>query len=501
MPVRTLANTMKNSVRCYFPAAVLGVVSLLLTALGASAQVPRIVMATNLPSGPAMPNIILIVADDLGYGDVGCYGQTRIQTPNLDRLAKEGTRFTSFYAGSTVCAPSRSVLITGQHTGHTRIRGNVAGATLRPEDNSLALVLKGARYRNGLLGKWGLGDEGSTGLPGGKGFDDFAGYLNQSRAHDYYAPYIDRYDAEEGQRRVELPQNFDNQRGQYLPDLFQKATLNFIRINRPDAFNQFRPIFVLCTPTLPHANNELGRDTGNGMEIPDANPYDAQPWPQPERNKAAMISRLDRYVGEIIARLQEYRQDSNTIILFTSDNGPHSEGGVDAKFHNSSGPLRGQKRDLYEGGIRVPMLVRWPGKVPAGRVSDEPWAMWDLLPTLAELARIKPPKDIDGLSYLPTLLGQPQTNRHEFFYWEFHERGFQQAVRTGDWKAVRTKLGAPLELYNLATDLGETNNVAAANPQVVARIEEHLKTARTDSPDYPVSAEPRKRTANAAVKE
>lgn len=464
--------------------------ALLAVALPVFAQPPK--GTARLPwqvaGAPATPNIILIVADDLGYGDLGCYGQQRIQTPNLDRLAAEGTRFTSFYAGSTVCAPSRSVLMTGQHTGHTRIRGNLAKAALAPEDTTLALVLKGAGYRNGLIGKWGLGDEGSTGLPGDKGFDDFVGYLNQTRAHDYYAPYLDRSDAAEGFRRLEIPQNADRQNGLYLPDLFQKSVLNFIRINRPDPFNKFRPIFVCYTPTLPHANNELGRETGNGMQVPGDKPYSAELWPPTERNKAAMITRLDQYIGEILARLQEYRQDSSTLILFTSDNGPHSEGGVDAKFHNSSGPLRGIKRDLYEGGIRVPLLARWPGKVPAGRVSDEPWAMWDLLPTLAEVARVKPPKDIDGLSYLPTLLGQTQTNRHEFLYWEFHERGFQQAARAGNWKAVRPKLGAPLEVYDLTTDLGETNNVAAAQPTVVARFEEYFKRARTESPDYPVTA-------------
>jgi len=468
------------------------VVVLAALALPLLAQTPRPARPPASPGAPATPNIILIVADDLGYGDLGSYGQTRIKTPNLDRLAAEGTRFTSFYAGSTVCAPSRSALVTGQHTGHTRIRGNTAGAALLPEDNSLALVLKGAGYRNALIGKWGLGDEGSTGLPGDKGFDEFVGYLNQTRAHDYYAPYADRYDAADGQRRLEFPQNSDGQHGLYFPDLFQKSALNFVRINRPDQFNKFRPFFVYYAPTLPHANNELGKATGNGMEVPNDQPYSAEAWPQPERNKAAMITRLDKFVGEILARLQEYGQDSNTLILFTSDNGPHSEGGVDAQFHNSSGPLRGIKRDLYEGGIRVPMLARWPGTVPAGRISDEPWALWDLLPTLSELARIKPPKNIDGLSYLPTLLGQTQTNRHEFLYWEFHERGFQQAVRMGDWKAVRPQLGAPLELFQLSTDPGETNNVAAANPKVIARLEDYLKTARTDSPTWPVSAGPAK---------
>ncbi|MFN3407861.1 MAG: arylsulfatase [Limisphaerales bacterium] len=468
------------------PARRLVLLAGLLLPLAFSVSAQTGVAPTNRPTGPVTPNIILIVADDLGYGDLGCYGQTRIRTPNLDRLAAEGTRFTQFYAGSTVCAPSRSALMTGQHTGHTRFRGNRPNVSLQPEDNTLGLMLKGAGYFTGVIGKWALGDEGSPGQPGDKGFDEFAGYLNQRRAHQYYPTYLDRYDAEEGARRVELPRNFNGQRGQYAPDLLQRAALNFIRINRPDPFNRFRPIFLYYAPTIPHANNALGNETGNGMEVPDPNPYANEDWPAPERNKAAMITRLDGYVGEILARLQQYRQDSNTVILFTSDNGPHSEGGVNAGFFHSSGKLRGQKRDLYEGGIRVPLIARWPGKIPAGRVSDEPWAMWDLLPTLAELAKLPPPGNVDGLSYLPTLLGQPQTNRHEFFYWEFHEGDFQQAARSGDWKAVRKKPGGPLELYHLGRDPGETQDVAAEHPEVVARFEEYFRRARTASPHWPV---------------
>jgi arylsulfatase A-like enzyme len=448
------------------------------------------------PAAPPHPNIVLIVADDLGYGDLGCYGQKQIQTPNLDRLAAMGTRFTSFYAGSTVCAPSRCVLMTGRHTGHATIRGNVAGAALTAQDLTLPLLLQGS-YKTGLMGKWGLGDEGSTGLPGDKGFDEFVGYLNQKRAHDYYAPYVDRYDAKEGLRRVEFPANENGSKGAYLPDLFLKAANNFIRIHRPDWANGQQPFFVLLATTLPHANNELGAATGNGMEVPDVAPYEDRDWPQPEKNKAAMITRLDRQVGELLERLKLSKQETNTLILFTSDNGPHSEGGVKAEFHQSAGPLRGIKRDLYEGGIRVPLIAVWPGHIPAARISDEPWAFWDLLPTLAEVAGQKVPRDIDGISYLPTLLGGAQTNRHEFFYWEFYERGFQQAVRMGNWKAVRPKLGAPLELYNLASDLGETTNVAADHPDIIARIEDYLKSARTDSPRYPL--EPAK-PAKAAVK-
>ena len=443
------------------------------------------------PTAPKHPNIILILADDLGYGDLGCYGQQKIKTPNIDALAAAGTRFTSFYAGSTVCAPSRCSLMTGQHMGHATIRGNVPNASLAAGDVTFTQLLQGANYKNALVGKWGLGEEGSAGLPGDKGFVEFVGYLNQTRAHDYYPPYADRYDTNEGLRRLEFPQNFDGQRGRYFPDLFTTAAQNFIRINRPDRFNQYRPFFLFLSYTLPHANNELGRKTGNGMEVPDDAPYSEETWPTPEKNKAAMITRLDRYVGEILAKLTQYGQETNTLILFTSDNGPHEEGGVDPEFFQSSGPLRGIKRDLYEGGIRVPLIAVWPGKIPAGRESDEPWAFWDILPTLAEVAEVKVPRNIDGISYLPTLLGKTQTNRHEYFYWEFHERGFEQAVREGDWKAVRNAAKGPLELYNLKSDLGETKNVAADHPDITARLEERMKTARTESPLYPIdSAKP-----------
>lgn len=439
------------------------------------------------PGAPKTPNIILIVADDLGYGDLGCYGQKKIKTPHLDQLAAAGTRFTSFYAGSSVCAPSRCSLMTGLHTGHARIRGNAKGAALAAQDSTLALHLQGAGYKNALVGKWGLGDEGSAGLPGDKGFEEFVGYLNQTRAHDYYAPYLDRYDTNDGLRQLQFPANENGSRGQYLPDIFQRSVQNFIRIHKPDPFNKQRPIFAFYSTTIPHANNEFGRETGNGMQIPDDKPYSAEPWPQTERNKAAMITRLDKYVGEIVAKLKEFRQDTNTLILFTSDNGPHNEGGVDPAFFQSSGPLRGIKRDLYEGGICVPMIAVWPGKIPAGRVSDEPWAFWDLLPTCMEIAGGKPPRSVDGISYLPTLLGQAQTNRHEFLYWELHEDGFKQAVRAGDWKGVRTAADQPLELYNLAKDLSETNNVAGNHPEIVARLEEYLKTAHADSPQWPIT--------------
>ena len=437
-------------------------------------------------SGARKPSIIFILADDLGYGDLGCYGQNKIQTPNLDRLAAEGMRFTSFYAGSTVCAPSRCALMTGLHTGHAYIRGN-ATLSLRPEDRTVAEVLRQAGYYNGLVGKWGLGNEHTTGAPQNKGFDQFVGYLDQTHAHDYYTDHLWHYDGATGRDQWQtFYENLDGKKGLYIPDVFATAATNFVRIRQPDAFNRFQPFFLYLADTIPHANNEEGRRTGNGMQVPSDAPYSAQPWPQTEKNKAAMITRLDRDVGRLLDTLRRLHLEDRTIVFFSSDNGPHQEGGVDPGFFSSAGPLRGLKRDLFEGGIRVPLIVRWPGRIKAGQVNDDPWAFWDFLPTAADLAGAPVPANLDGLSMLPTLLGQTQTNRHEFLYWEFHERGFQQAVRMGDWKALRLEPGLPLELYNLRIDLGEKHNVVAQNPEVVAKIEEYLKTARSDSAAWPV---------------
>ncbi len=438
------------------------------------------------------PSIIFILADDLGYGDLGSYGQTKIKTPNLDRMAAEGMRFTSFYAGSTVCAPSRCALMTGLHTGHAVIRGN-APVPLRPEDFTVAELLGQAGYCTALIGKWGLGNTNTTGVPQKKGFDQFIGYLDQVHAHDYYTDYLWRYDrpteAKPGyDGRIEFPENRNGQTGVYMDDLFNTTALRFVSNKKPNRFNHYRPFFLYLSYTIPHANNEQGKRTGNGMEVPSDAPYSDQAWPQTEKNKAAMITRLDSYVGQLMDKLKELKIDDSTVIFFTSDNGPHKEGGVDPGFFHSSGPLRGIKRDLYEGGIRVPLIVRWPGTIKAGTVNGQPWAFWDFLPTAADIATVKVPEKLDGISMLPTLLGRPQTNHHDFLYWEFHERGSQQAVRMGDWKAVRLQPGAPLELYNLGTDLSEKQNVAARNPEVVARIEAYLKTARTESEQWPIKA-------------
>jgi arylsulfatase A-like enzyme len=440
--------------------------------------------AAQRPSPVARPNIILVLADDLGYGDLGCYGQEKIKTPNLDKMAAEGIRFTQAYAGSTVCAPSRCALMTGLHTGHALIRGN-AKVPLRPEDVTIAETLKAAGYYTTLIGKWGLGNEDTTGTPRKKGFNDFLGYLDQVHAHNYYPDNIWRYDpGNDFEGKIELSANAEGKQGTYSHDLFTTAALNSIGLRKPEALNRFRPFFLFLAYTIPHANNEEGRRSGNGMQVPSTDPYSNEPWPDPEKGKAAMITRMDQDIGKLFSKLAELGIDESTMVIFTSDNGPHKEGGVDPKFFKSSGPLKGIKRDLYEGGIRVPMLVRWPGKVKAGQTSDVPWGHWDIPATLAQAAGVTNPPAGDGLSFLPTILGKEQTNRHEFLYWEFHEKGFKQAVRMGDWKAVKAE-GKPMELYNLKADLSEERNLAGQNAEVVAKIEKYLAGARTESTEWP----------------
>jgi arylsulfatase A-like enzyme len=444
-------------------------------AAGAAAGQPA-----GTPSKSRPPNIIFILADDLGYGDLGCYGQKKIRTPNLDQLAAEGMRFTSCYAGTTVCAPSRCALMTGLHTGHCRIRGNEA-SPLAPEDVTVAEILKQAGYNTGLIGKWGLGREGTTGIPTRKGFDEFAGFLSQTHAHQYYPSNIWRNDT-----LWVLNANTGGRKGQYVHDLFTRAALNFVRIQ------QDHPFFLYLAYTIPHANNEL---KDQGMEVPGDAPYAKEDWPQAEKNKAAMITRLDRDVGRLLAQLKLFRLETNTVLFFASDNGPHKEGGVKPEFFQSAGPWRGLKRDLYEGGLRVPMIVRWPGHVPPGQTNDFPWAFWDFLPTAADLAGAPVPAGLDGQSVLPVLLGKP-AKPHDCFYWEFHEGGSKQAARQGDWKGIRLGPGQPLELYDLKSDPGETNNVAAQNPAVVARLESCLAAARHESAQWPLQTAQEQREAN-----
>lgn len=432
------------------------------------------------PSG-LKPNIVFIIADDLGYGDVGCYGQKMFLTPNIDRLAQEGTRFTQCYSGSTVCAPSRCCLMTGLHNGHGRIRDNIPhGIFLRPDDVTVAEMLKQAGYQTGAIGKWALGSPGSWGVANYQGFDYFYGHLDQNQAHFYYPDHLWENDTV-----VLLRGNRAGQRGEYTQDLFTDKALAFIERNRQ------RPFFLYLAYTTPHWS-DYPKDSPDSQLVPSDAPYTDRDWPQVEKNFAAMVTRMDKDVGRICDLLKTLGLDGNTIIFFTSDNGPSAERLHDVNFFDSNGPLRGTKRDNYEGGIRVPMIVRWPGHVPEGKVSDRVWAFWDVMPTLAETAGLPSPKGIDGISMLPAILGQEQKEQHEYLYWDYgHVRGnYSQAVRFGDWKAIRNGPNAKLELYNLADDIGETRDLAAQHPDLVARAEQYIAAAYVESPDYPISTGP-----------
>ena len=435
----------------------------------------------------ARPNVVVIQADDLGYGDLSAYGQARFQTPALDRLAREGIRFTQYYAGSTVCAPSRASLMTGLHTGHTWIRGN-GEIAMRLEDVTIAEVLREAGYRTAVIGKWGLGVPGTTGQPDRQGFDYSFGFLDHRHAHRQYTDHLWR-----NAQRIATDVGRD-----YVNDLFTRETLGFI--DRDDR----RPFFVYLNYTVPHAElrvpeaslaeyrgkfperpyTNAAADARVAGHEPDGRSLGYRSQPEPRAAFAAMIVRMDRDIGRIVDHLRARGLERGTLIMFISDNGPHQEGGNDPAFFKSNGGLRGIKRDLYEGGIRVPMIARWVGAIPAGRVSDHPWAHWDILPTLAELAGARVPDGLDGISMTRALRGEPQP-AHDAFYWEFHERGFQQAVRMGKWKAVRLGGGKPLELYDLDTDPREERDVARENAAVVARIEAYLRTARTPSERWP----------------
>jgi len=445
----------------------------------------------------APPNIIYILADDLGYGDLGSYGQEKFSTPHLDLLASEGIQFTRHYSGSTVCAPSRSVLMTGLHTGHTPIRGN---QEVKPEGQwpmpasaqTLAEGLKKAGYVTGAFGKWGLGYPGSAGDPVNQGFDRFFGYNCQRYAHRYYPEYL-----WENEEKVYLDGNDWSNTETYAPDLIQQKTLDFIRENRDTSFFAFVPIVIphaeLIVPDDDIYQNYLGKfpetpyvgrpgaDYGPDMLI---SMYCSQE--NPHATFAAMVHRIDLYVGEIVAVLEELGLSDNTIIMFTSDNGPHLEGGADPGFFNSNAGLRGYKRDLYEGGIRVPFIVSWPGTIDGGRTSDHPSAFWDVLPTLAELTGFKY-EETDGISFLPELLGQEQP-KHELLYWEFHEMGGKQALLTDEWKAIRLNVGqapaGPLELYNLKEDPKEENNVAESHPDLVEAFARMMDEERAPSAKF-----------------
>jgi arylsulfatase A-like enzyme len=417
----------------------------------------------------------MIVADGLGYGDLGCYGQAKIKTPNIDQLAAEGLRFTSFYAGAPSGPASRCALLTGLNSAHFESGSEV----LLPGNTfTLAEVLRQSGYRTGLIGEWGLGDVDSGSIPSKKGFEEFVGYLTDSQAEDYYAERLSRVDPRNPSRsEVMLPENQGGKRGFYVPDRLMRAMVNFVRINKPDEVNHHRSFFLLVTPSIPRADTLEAQRSGNGMEVPSDSPYSQEPWPQPEKNKAAMLSRLDAGVGMLMEQLKKSEIEKDTIVIFSSSSGPRKQGGIDPGYFGSTGPLRGLAGELYEGGIRVPLIVHWPAKIKPG-VNDTPWAMWDLLPTAADIALTKTPEKVDGISLLPTLAGQSQTNQHAFLYWELRGPDWQQAARMGDWKALRTKSKAPMEVYNLKTDLGEKQDVAEQNPKIVEKFEALLTTAK-----------------------
>lgn len=382
--------------------------------------------------------------------------------------------------------------MTGLHTGHCRTRGNGGGGgprsnvPLNPDDLCVAEVFRKAGYATSLVGKWGLGEYGSTGVPNRKGFNHFFGYLNQHHAHNYFPDFLWRNGT-----RVELknvPSGVENVAGkavEYAPDLLRDEAVKFI------TEHQTKPFFLYFATIAPHANNEKTRVTGEGNETPSDAPYTAEKWPQAEKNKAAMITRMDADIGTLLAKLKDLGLENDTLVLFASDNGPHKEGGNDPAFFTSSGPHRGFKRSMTDGGIRTPAIARWPGVVKAGSTSDHVWAFWDFLPTACDLVGVATPKGIDGISILPTLTGKGEQATHDFLYWEFHEGGSIQAVRHGKWKGIRP-LNKPLELYDVTTDPAEKIDVAARNPEVVETIEAYLKTARTESKEFPLR-EPKKK--------
>ena len=428
------------------------------------------------------PNIIYILLDDAGYGDLSCYGQEKFQTPHIDRLAREGMKFTNHYAGSTVCAPTRSVIMSGLHTGHTASRGNreirpVGQFPIPASTFTIAEALKKAGYATGAFGKWGLGNPGSEGDPIHQGFDRFFGYNCQRNAHTYYPTWL--FD---DLRKIELDGKT------YAHDLIMDRAVEWIDRNHEGPFFCFLPV------TIPHAamhvpekyaapfrkkfpefENKVGRYGNN-------RPFAKNPAAQ----FAGMMTALDHGIGRVLKSLEAHGIDKDTIILLSSDNGPHKEGGHMPDYFNSGGGLRGHKRDLYEGGIRCPLLVRWPGKVKAGSTSDHISAHWDLLPTFCELAGTETPQDLDGISFLPTLLGKPQ-KQHDYLYWEFFEGGGKRAVRIGKWKAVQNQVNrkgqdAPIEIYDLEKDRAETSNLAAQNSELITRVRKIFKAAHTPSP-------------------
>lgn len=437
------------------------------------------------------PNIIYIMADDLGYNEIGCYGQDSIQTPQIDKMAGEGMKFSQHYAGAPVCAPARSVLMTGLHIGHTPSRGNMEvdpyGQFPLPDETiTVAELLKDAGYKTAMYGKWGLGVERTSGDPNLQGFDDFYGYYCQVHAHNSFPEYL-YHNGEKvmlSNKVTYLPKehwtrglgSYATEKIDYSNDDFFELALEFIKNNRDN------PFFLYIPVTMPHDNGEAPE--GERYESPTLQPYEDMDWSFEKKSRAAVITRMDNYVGLILDAVKETNLQENTLVIFTSDNGCDR-----TEFFDGSGALRGRKRDVYEGGIRVPFIAWWPGKIDAGSQTDHISAFWDFLPTACDIAGIDMVIQTDGISYLPTLLGEYQTT-HDYMYWEFHEQGKKQAVRKGNWKAVRLDVfenpDSPLELYDLNTDVGEQKNVANQYPDVVKEMIEIMEEAHKPDPNWPL---------------
>ena len=447
------------------------------------------------------PNLIWIMADDLGYGELGCYGQKVIPTPRIDAMASGGTRFTHFYAGATVCAPSRSVLMTGLHHGHTRVRGNAGQANplaqaLRPGDTTVADLLKGSGYKTALVGKWGLGDVGAAecGLPRKHGFDQFFGYLNQNHAHNHFPDFLWR-----NEEKVSLPNKivpvgkngagYATEAKAFADDLFTEEAVRFVRENKAG------PFFLYWSMVIPHANNERRAALKNGAHVPDFGPFAGKDWPDTDKGHAAMIHRMDGCVGRMLDTLRELGIDRETLVIFTSDNGPHNESNHSLARFNPSGPYSGIKRSLTDGGIRVPFIAWWPGTITAGKASAHVGYSGDFLATAAELAGAQAPQGLDSISLVPTFRGDGSSQKkHEFLYWEFHEGGFRQAaLYQGRWKGIRSgSADGPVRLFDTDADPGEKVDVALNHPEIARTLGGYLAGARSESADWPARWQNRK---------
>jgi len=454
-----------------------------------------IVLLFEASSSQAKPNLIFIMADDLGYGDLGCYGQKLIKTPRLDQMAKEGMKFTRFYSGSTVCAPSRSVLMTGQHMGHTHVRGNAGGdmsrQSLRDIDLTVAEKLKETGYKTALIGKWGLGEVGQEGHPLKQGFDYFYGYLNQVHAHNFYPEFLWRNQKKHVLKNVVKPVSDKPRAGfmggaatkrvEYSHDLFTAEALTWIKANKENPFFLYLPL------TIPHANNEGTRMFGDGAEVPDYGIYEKENWTKQDKGQAAMITRMDRDVGRLLDLLKELKIEENTLVMFTSDNGPHNEAGHNPELFKPAGPLRGMKRTLTEGGIRVPTLAWWPNTIEPNSISDQPFYFGDLMATACDMTQSDMPLQTDSLSFLPILKGKAEEQkRHKYLYWEFYERTFRQAVIMEDWKLIRSGMdNQRLELYDLKNDIPEDVNLIKEQPAVAQRMLSYMESAHVPHPNWP----------------